>query len=110
MVGQQMNCKLERVWKEAVVAQSRHHPGTYLEGLRKAMERHSQDSLIPKHRPVGVVTAAPAQSVRVCECESMRQWYQKHELCLRTLSDTDDSPYSKIHFIFTEISVLVLKK
>jgi hypothetical protein len=31
-----MNDELERIWKEAVMALSRHSPGIWLEGLMKA--------------------------------------------------------------------------
>jgi hypothetical protein len=33
-----MSNELERIWKEAVVACSRHYPGICLEGLKKIMK------------------------------------------------------------------------
>jgi hypothetical protein len=44
MVGWQMNDEQEKIWKEAVVAHSRQYPGICLEGLRKPMKYHSQNS------------------------------------------------------------------
>jgi hypothetical protein len=39
--------ELERMWKEAVVAQLRYYPGNCLEGLRKTTNDLSQDSRRP---------------------------------------------------------------
>jgi hypothetical protein len=40
----QMNNNLERIWKEVVVAWSRHNPGIFLERLRKFKKHLSHDS------------------------------------------------------------------
>jgi hypothetical protein len=38
-----MSNKLERIWKEPVMASSRHCPDIYLEGLRKSTKNLSED-------------------------------------------------------------------
>jgi hypothetical protein len=42
-----MTERLETIWKEAVVAESRLHPGTSLEGLRKIMINIREDNRCP---------------------------------------------------------------
>jgi hypothetical protein len=39
--------ELERIWEEAVVAQAKHYPIIYLDGLRKNMKNLIQDSWYP---------------------------------------------------------------
>jgi hypothetical protein len=42
-----MNGEFECIWKEAVVVYSMYYLGVCLEGLRKAMESFSLDTLCP---------------------------------------------------------------
>jgi hypothetical protein len=65
-----MNNELERMWKEAVVAQ--YYPGICLEGMRKTMKNLIEDSQSlgqdMKQRPseyeAGVLTARPQCSAK----------------------------------------------
>jgi hypothetical protein len=42
-----VNNELERIWKEAVVANFRYYPGVRLDGLRKPRKYFSQDKRSP---------------------------------------------------------------
>lgn len=46
-----MHDEYEKIWKEAVVAKSRHYPGIFLGQLRKAMKNSSKDSQCPGRDP-----------------------------------------------------------
>jgi hypothetical protein len=50
-VGWHMNNEMKRIWKEAVLACPRYHPGHCLEGLMQAM-KHTRTS----HVPIGIRT------------------------------------------------------
>jgi hypothetical protein len=42
-----MSDKLERIWKEVVMAYSRYYPGIFLEGLKKIMKTLVRIACIP---------------------------------------------------------------
>jgi hypothetical protein len=46
MLGWLTNDEWERIWKEAVVAKSRHYPGICLQGLTKTTKNTGQDSWV----------------------------------------------------------------
>jgi hypothetical protein len=50
MLRRLVNNKLERIWKEAIMVQSRYYPSTFLEGRSKTTEKLGTVGVLPEIR------------------------------------------------------------